>query len=58
MTKRELFAIRRAKEMATWERRRLRVVELREKGWTLDKIGEHYGVSRQRIYQLLRQHAA
>jgi transcriptional regulator len=30
------------------------MVKLRERGWTMKQIGEFFGVSRQRVHQLLR----
>jgi predicted nucleic acid-binding Zn ribbon protein len=30
------------------------MVKLRERGWTMQQIGEFFGVSRQRVHQLLR----
>lgn len=36
-------------------KRRLRVVKLRDiDGWTFDRIGKEYGVSRQRVFRLYR----
>lgn len=37
------------------DRRRDTLAKLRERGWTLARIGEKYGITRQRVYQILRK---
>ena len=35
------------------KRRNLEIVQLREEGWTLQRIGDKYGVTRERVRQIL-----
>jgi predicted nucleic acid-binding Zn ribbon protein len=37
------------------EHRVQEIVKLRERGWTMRQIGEFFGVSRQRVHQLLQR---
>lgn len=34
-------------------RRRKVIIELRAKGWTMQRIGDRFGLSRQRVQQIL-----
>jgi len=36
-----------------WADRRARIRALRAKGWTLDRVGKRYGISRQRVLQIV-----
>lgn len=35
------------------EKRKAEMIRLRRRGWTLQLIGKRYGVSRQRVYQII-----
>lgn len=35
--------------------RRVQMIALRDRGWTLDRIGRKYGISRQRAFEILRR---
>jgi DNA-directed RNA polymerase sigma subunit (sigma70/sigma32) len=37
------------------DRRRQQMIVYRAKGWTLDRIAAKYGLSRQRVHQILRE---
>jgi len=37
-----------------WHKRRKMAIELREKGWSFQRIGDTFGVTRQRIQQMLK----
>jgi AraC-like DNA-binding protein len=39
-----------------WESHRLQMVEMRRSGYTLQKIGDSVGVSRERVRQILKEH--
>lgn len=43
------------KQMALYARRWTRIDCLRATGWTLQRIADKYGISRQRVGQLLRR---
>ena len=32
------------------------IIELREEGWTLARIGEKYGITRERVRQIINQY--
>jgi ribosomal protein S27AE len=39
-----------------WESHKLQMVEMRRSGYTLQKIGDYVGVSRERVRQILEEH--
>jgi len=43
------------KTAETAARRRAKMNRLRHKGWTLERIGNKFGISRQRVSVLLKQ---
>ena len=47
-----------AKQLETWRKRRQRAAELQAKGFSLAKIGAQLGCTKQRVHQLLKNHAA
>lgn len=48
-------AIKKTQAIVQRHLRRLRMKELREDGWSLVNIGIHYGISRQRVHQILKE---
>ncbi len=42
-----------AKQMAQWRKRRERMIALRDKGETMERIGQLVGCSKQRVHQIL-----
>jgi DNA-directed RNA polymerase sigma subunit (sigma70/sigma32) len=44
----------RKQELKAWAKRRAAMRRLRDKGWTLTAIGQHYGISKQRAGQLIQ----
>jgi DNA-directed RNA polymerase sigma subunit (sigma70/sigma32) len=41
------------KLLKQWEKRRAEMRALRAKGWTLERVGKRYGISRQRVLQIV-----
>ena len=48
------FARLLARFQQEWDRRRAVMRRLRARGWTLSRIGARYGISRQRVWSILR----
>ena len=44
-------------ELKKWAAQRRRIVALREKGWTMDKIAAKFDMTRQRVAQILQKEA-
>ena len=44
------------KRPPVWESHKLQIVEMRRSGYTLQKIGDCVGVSRERVRQILKEH--
>lgn len=42
--------------LRTLDERNKRILELRGLGWTLEKIGYEYGITRERVRQVIEQH--
>jgi hypothetical protein len=43
------------RQLDQWAKRRAEMAKLKASGWTLTAIGARYGISRQRVYQALRE---
>jgi len=43
---------------AAWAKRRKQVLAMREKGMTLQQIGDHLGITRERVRQICKRERA
>jgi transcriptional regulator with XRE-family HTH domain len=44
-----------AQQLKVWLARRQKIKTMRDRGWTLQRIASFYGISRQRVAQLLNE---
>ena len=54
MDKRQQAAAHRQRIAQAHQVRRVKMVVLRDAGWTLDRIGRRYGITRQRVHAILK----
>jgi transcriptional regulator len=54
MDNRERMHAKRERERTRLRFRALAIMSLREQGWTYERIGRRYGITRQRVFEIVR----